>query len=580
MKSKVCVLTIRALCGAAAGFIAAIAIMATAAPRLSESGLRLAEAAELDRLSAALARLPDPSNPVLPFALLAAAAAFWLSLVRALNPALAKFPFSSARPGRAWAVVAAATAVMIATAAFGLQVPTLDAAGPAAMLGGALVWLLLAPSGVAADLSGGWKERLAAARENGLRVALLGAAFGGCVVAGLGGAQRLFDFITELVYFVWYASPVAKVGGFTAILEAAIGISALAAVGIGSLADALADSGDEPGARILRAAPALAIALVCGGGGLALRSSARANYDWGAGGVEQAARVPDAKAPALIAVSFSFNKLPRYSALPWKVKSGWDGRGTAATAANAAALAEYGAARALTSRYGVSALIRAFEIRALLWDSEAAFLPLRSDPRTDQYFMARFMERAWLSRAAPVTAANRARLAAISDEKAYQLRGRSALALAHAWTRFGDLKRAAALRDLAVATGVSAKPAELALPAKAPLANGRVSGRLVLKGRPAKGARVGLFAARNREGLSLTEGSGLLVSLAAAATLGADGAFSFGDLGAGDYTIAFLVPESELHPQIPSTGSPHPGLITLDAAHPRRDLGTISIAQR
>jgi hypothetical protein len=147
------------------------------------------------------------------------------------------------------------------------------------------------------------------------------------------------------------------------------------------------------------------------------------------------------------------------------------------------------------------------------------------------------------------------------------------LGLLHA--RFGD--RAVASRLLRQA-GLGPGELQKALGPEAPLTGGSVAGQFMVNGRPGAGLTAGLVPAGYWQPLVGAPHPFELRWVAAAAPTDANGRFRLRDLGEGSYVLVVMGDPQRL----PLHGwdaraDRRPGLLQLDAAHPRRDLGTIRV---
>ena len=159
----------------------------------------------------------------------------------------------------------------------------------------------------------------------------------------------------------------------------------------------------------------------------------------------------------------------------------------------------------------------------------------------------------------------------LSDERLWRVGPRAAVMLATAYAHLG-LKDKAGLWEERAAAGPGAIPKGLlGLPESGgALRPGAVRG--IVRGLPS--ARVGLYARKNAfEPYALNAGR-----LAAAAKTDAKGSFRFTGLAAGEYFLAFAVPEGALPAQKDAVVvRGHRGDIRLSPQRPDIDLGALEI---
>lgn len=580
-----------AVCGALAGLEVALILSAIAVPSFSKLPLPWPQAAQLARVS----RIGALVMRLMPWGALAgsaAAMASWILLARELNPRLPESLFQKGpRQKVAWpltALAGLAVGIGLWNALSGPMsdlTPAASAAGAAlAMAGAAVGWIILAPSGWAGTLES-WRRPWAAGVASWASAGALGALFGGAVFLGALAVERLFLFLFTLNTQVWHPSSTVRADAIAVSFGLLTLFGSLSFLSAWSLARALAPD-EAPGReRLRRALPALGIMLACAATAAVLRLDAARRHDWTAGSLSRAAALPDETAAPRLLIALGDDGHPRVVAKPWEmVESSNDfglSQSAAATPANVDALMRFLAGRGASSRYRGASIHAIFSIDALLWEPEKAFAASRAlAQRFEPPLIHSFIERVWLVKSAPITPENRARLAELSDPKLYRLEGRNALALAQGWARFGDLERSRAWLETARATGT--EPAELKtfeVPARAPLTDGAIQGRVRVSGAKAGPVRVGLFRVADEDKVAGApyHSNGLLVRLTAAQDLGPDGRFAFRNLSAGRYELALLLPADALGAKAPNV-SGNPGIIVVGRSRSRVDAGTITIS--
>ena len=600
MRNRTAILLLgQAVCGAVIGLLLGAYLSAIAAPSYSRIAVSWSQAAELEKI----ARLGELMTALARWALLPAilaAAASWIMIARRLNPRLPAFPFRGApRPGLAWfATVLSGLAVGGAAAAAGDSTSTIFMSDAQtidrslglliAVLGGAAAWVVLSPAGWAGELTE-WRKPWRAAARPWLKVAGLGAAFGAVLFLGVRAVHRLFGFLFTYNVEVWHPGSQVRIAAIYADFAILSGLGALAFVSAAAFAAALAADEAPARDRLKRAAPGLAVAFACGAAAVCLRAGLVAENDWNAGGLAQAAGILATPPPPPTLVYLGFDRGPKTTVKPWELSvrySGWTSGGDFPTTEDsAAALERFLAGRGASSRYRGAAIGVLPVVRAILWQPDMAFGRLGAlTPPVEPTFIEGLLERAWLTRVAPVTPENRARLETLSDKSRYRIPGHAALGLAKAWARFGDLPRARLWLDAARADASGADLDEAknySLPARAPLVAGRVKGRIALRGRPGGPILVGLFQVPDESKSSEPpgHGTGVLVRLAASTPASRDGRFEFPHLSAGRYSLGFLLPAASVPPNMRGAKvSRQPGIVVVDSAHPRPDLGTIELS--
>lgn len=583
----------QALCGAVIGLLAGCILAAVSAPSFSHIPMTWTQVQALERFTRLGALLAGVGRWGAPLAL-AALSCSWVLMARGLNKHLPPFPFRGPRPGLAWTVVLL-SACALATAVwswqesgmihFGSMNEPSDAGRRLAVLFSAacsaLAWLILAPSGWASDLSS-WRKPAAAFGPGWGGTAALGAVFGGALCLGSGAVDRLFGFLFSLNVEVWNQSVEVNFAAFLTNIVILIVLGAVAFALAGGLAAVLAPDEASVAERASRARSVLALLLLAAAAVVVLHRRAVSLHQWRAGGLAEAAELPDRVPAVMTMVTMGFEKVPLVSAKDWPLAAlcaGWVTSGkVAATAANADALRTFLEGSGKTSRFRGEALDALPTIDAVLWEPARSFSTQRdlTGGSNIMSFLGIMMERGWLANSAPITPENLARLTELSDEAKYRLPQRQAMNLAKAWLRFGDLERARRWQK------ASEKPSELVIPAQAPLADGRVRGRFSIKGKNPAGARVGLFRVNDLEKSvgAVSPGRGALVRLVGSKMIGADGAFEFSHVAQGRYALSVLVPKEALASTRGVSASLHPGILTVDRAHPRLELGTINLAAR
>ena len=575
------------------GLLAGCILAAVAVPDFSSLPMAWPQAQAMERFVRLGGILAGVGRWGVPLGL-AALSCSWVLIARGLNEHLPPFPFHRApRPGLAW------TAVLLSACAFAAGASSWsssglirfgsldDPAGVDSMLavffsaaGGALAWLILAPTGWAGDLSS-WRKPAAAFGPGWRGKAALGAVFGGALCLGTRAVDRLFMFLFSLNVEVWNQSVEVNAAAFQTNIVVLVVLGALAFAVAGGLAAALAPVEASVAERARRARPALALILLAVVAAAFLHRRAVSRHQWRAGGLAEAAELPDRVPPAMTLVTLGFDKTSQVVTKDWPLSAqcaGWVTSGTvAATAANADALRKFLAGPGRSSRFRIQALSAVPAIAAALWEPGRSFSSQRSlAADSGMSLLGAMLERAWLAQSAPITPENLARLSELSDETKYRLPRRQAMTLAKAWLRFGDLERARRWQK------ASEKPSDLSIPASAPLADGRIRGRFAIKGGSPAGARIGLFRVSDAEKSvgAVNPGRAALNRVVGSKTLGADGSFEFTHLAQGRYALSLLVGKDVLAAASGVSASPHPGILTLDRAHPRLALGTIVLASR
>jgi hypothetical protein len=588
-----------AFCGAVIGLLIGAYLSAIAAPSYSRIAVSWSQAAELEKI----ARLGELMTALARWALLPAilaAGASWLMIARRLNPHLPAFSLrGSPRSGPAWlATVLSGLAVGGAVATASDSTSTIFSSGAEtigrwsglllAALGGAAAWVVISHDGWAGEFKE-WRNPWKAAARPWLTVAALGAGFGSVLFFGVRALDRLFGFLFVYNVEIWHPGSQVRIAAIDADFAILGGLGALSFASAAAFAAAFAADEAPARERLKRAAPGLAVAFACWTAAVCLRAGLVAENDWSAGGLAQAAGVLEDAPPPLTMVYLGFDRGPKTTVKPWELSvrySGWTSSGDfPTTEESAAALERFLAGRGSFSRYRGAAVGVLPLVRAILWQPDMAFGRLaRLTPRVEPTFIEGLLERAWLTRVAPVTPENRARLEALSDDKLYRIPGHAALGLAKAWARFGDLPRARSWLDAARANATGAdldEAKKYSLPARPPLVAGRVKGRVALRGRSGAPILVGLFQVPDESKSSEPpgHGTGVLVRLAGSTPAGRGGRFEFSNLSAGRYALGFLLPAESVPPNARGAKvSRQPGIVLVDSAHPRPDLGTIELS--
>ncbi len=584
-------LLLQSLCGALVGLLAGCILSAIAAPNFDNLPLSLAQAESLGKIARAAGVLSEVARFGVPL-MLAALTGFWVLAARSLNPAFPAFPFSAAkRPGLAWLAVLMSGAALVAGFSSWYSSGLISWGGAyesgwrdhllalaLSAAGGGLAWQLIAPRGWAGDLSE-WKGPAAIFRGQAKTWAL-GAAFGAALCLGAASAEKIFTFLFSLNIEVWNASSEIDYRAFLTNVAILTGLGAACFGVAGGLAAALSPALADA-ERMKAARPALIAAAIVGAALVALHRRAVSNHQWRAGSLAAAASLPDADGAPMTIVTLGFDKLPLAYAkdAPLTVSaSGWTTSGhIAASEANAAALAAWlGGETGKASRWRVMATDAVPAVWSALWEPARAFSSYRALAGEDKMsLLGTMQERAWLARAAPITAENRARLAHLSDESAFRVPDKHAGNLAKAWLRFGGMAEARKWH-----ARMPEKDA-IKLPASAPRAGGKVRGRITVKGKPAAGARAALLevepSRKSFEGIDA--GRQNLVRLAGSRVLGKDGSFAFSDLSQGRWVLAVMLPKAALDSRRGVQAKGHKGWVTLGASM-SADLGTIDLSPR
>ncbi|MBI5210588.1 MAG: hypothetical protein HY927_11515 [Elusimicrobia bacterium] len=578
------------LCGLLVGLLWVSILAAVAVPSFQNVLMSHRMADDFGRLGR-LAGFFDLSRGAFVLAAFAAMLSSWVMTARRVNPDLPPFPFDEARrPLLTWLLVFASGASFW-VGLFLLGSPDLVPSGEpvlarlvAAAAGGAVCWLIISPAGLAGALGVCPPPGPACERPScRYAAAAWGACFGLLAGVFLRGAERGVGFLFQWILEV--GSPSFEMNAAQALVVYSLPVAAGAlsfAVVFGS-APAWAADGSGAFVRLRRAlipAALLAVSVLWVRG---LHRQAVAEFHWRAGSLVEAAALPDKTPPLWTLVVLGADGKDAPTAAPWPLEAKpWHGSGgaVAATEANAAKLTEFLAGPGRRSRYHRAAADVLARFPNALWDREAALYARELVTGVfGEDILSPAMESHWLSRQAPVTPANRARLEAVSDPGRYRIRGRAALTVAKAWWRFGDPRRARRWLDAARLTYRGDKDEPVALPEGKPFTDGAVQGRVTIGGKAAAGARVGLFRLPDRARALTPPWPGAPLSqLSDSRALGADGAFRFDHLSDGQYGVCLLAPPGTLPVKGRLKGGKLPGVFPLSSRAPRADLGLIALA--
>ena len=182
-----------------------------------------------------------------------------------------------------------------------------------------------------------------------------------------------------------------------------------------------------------------------------------------------------------------------------------------------------------------------------------------------------------------VTPENLKLLESYSNEKNWQVGGKSALYLAMAYQHFSKPAESAKWLEKAVALGADISKADFV---KDPIVtNGVVRGKILVNGKPLSGVKVGLVSQGTdkpgKENFKLTDFS-LPRLLIDAQQTDKDGRFAFTSIGTGRYLIALMTDKAAIPYDLKPgsiTANNVPGFISIGPAVVR-DLGTISIVRK
>lgn len=512
---------------------------------------------------------------------------------RSLNPNLPPFPFTSApRPVFAWAVVLASGAAFSGgIVIFSRLLERSDGLHPvalaAAAAGGAISWFILSPAGLAGELRS-WKPEPPLGQGSGrLAAGAWGACFG--LLAGIAAwdAQRTFDFLFSWVLQVGFPSFNMSFASNLACLSLPLAICGVLFVGFG-LTPAWAGDGSSIAARLRRAIFPAALLAAAAAWVLNLHSVAVRVNGWRTGNLAQAASLPDRTTPIWTFVNLGADGGSEPAVTPWPAETLAVGRHSssvvAATDANTRRLSSFLEGRGRYSRFFTHAVNALPKMHGALWDREATIETIEIlNDLFGEDILFHSTERTWLNTSAPITAANRARLERLTDPAHYRLQGRSARNAAMGWQRFGDPARARHLLAVARLSNGEVKKEDYALIGTEPFSAGSVQGRVSMDGKPAAGARVGLFRlyGKNPSLKTLPDPHyTLFPGLADSRSLGPDGAFRFQSLSDGAYGLCILLPPGTVPTKGKLKAGKLPGVFTLSRRAPSADFGTISLARK
>jgi hypothetical protein len=218
---------------------------------------------------------------------------------------------------------------------------------------------------------------------------------------------------------------------------------------------------------------------------------------------------------------------------------------------------------------------------SLRWDSEESlridYLRLTTCPNAQ--FMRVFIEKLQSCPATPECAKYADLLA---DEWKFYFETRdSMVSMGDIFARFGLKEKAAKWYRRA-----QIPPARIdeILPARTMFANGIITGRLVQKGRPAAGARIGVVPTRSLEQIMSSRIAPGLIRpfwlrwVGSNATTGPDGQFTIDNIVAGNYRLILAVPGLELEPLSRRLGvQGGVGDVFVGFGTPRVDVGEIKL---
>jgi hypothetical protein len=574
MKKQLSYMAVMMILGVMAACLAIAILGAIAVPVFDSHLLSIAEHNDFQRMHAIFGPAAEGPEPLLVLALLIVLSAIIL-LLAALNP---NFRFEKMLDPKA-----AGKGAVILLAALGLVVFSvfLEEIGAGGILlrffylplaSGAL-WLLAGENGWAGDLST-WKSQTSTGDPDRPAIILMGVLWG--LTAGLLTlfSKQLFQKFFIVVSEVLDGTGETSYVGFVWFL---VGISVLIALAGGilmglafSLAPAVMDR--EQRSRMLMAPGILTLTLfvIAAGGYL----YAVGNYDLGADSLVEAAGLPEEAPEILTVVNLSASGSSDQAAWPWplEVKT-WSMAYSDTVTVSSQVMTELD--RFLEENRGNS--VFQYNAMDLRLKSAFAMFELEGVERRIADFagdllIAR-MTQLYRLRNLPTTEGNREILLSYADEDKWNIPGRPALSLSRAFEHFAMQEEARYWFDRALDSGQ--EPEEFSPSEGAVLTGGTIAGNLTVQETEPGNVKIGLMNARRVLAGELTL-MDLQMDLLTATTPREDGAFTFTDLGRGEYRLLALLP-TQVDPSS-IVIEDDTGLIKLDMENPVVEVGTIAIS--
>jgi hypothetical protein len=449
----------------------------------------------------------------------------------------------------------------------------------AAAVAAGLMWLVAGETGWAGDFSS-WKAGVADRRPLLLRSFLLGGAVGGAAYGlhslGRWAFEKFFSLTTEVLASSGNISALTIYSSmYEMIFLLSMSLAVLAGVAA-ALAPVYREAAERRRRLVFPAVLFSVLAAAVAGG----YSYGAVRYDLGKKNFAEAVGVSEKASEVRTIVLFTTKAKSGAALQEWPLEATSTGiavsGGMALSPENLNKVEEYLARNPGVTIYTNVARQMLVDGHYRLWDPQKG--REKQFQVKEEMSLPRFQLLSLL-RAVPVTRENVRYLRAFTDEKVWHVGRRSAMRMAEAFMHFGLRNEAKVWMQKAKKMGLEIPETFKQALTEPSITTGRISGSLLVNGKPLRNAKAGLLRAWDYPFEKL-DTSTMATRLLDVRTLDEEGRFSFDHLGTGEYMLAFMTGQES----IPSTVTPDrltvknvPGVIRLGKGIADRNLGAIEV---